>query len=165
MVCKSRKVTTIGEIVNDAKGNKLYSTSFGGSKGIVKFTAYQDGTYEIAAADQAATQKASVKVTATSTVAYSTNNLYIAKSKTDLTKAGQSANVKPGTTIDFGALNYATIDDNSDKHLMADLSGWTVKFAVDNTKYASIDAKTGKFTVLGENDPDIAAALKSWRFG
>ncbi len=99
------KATTIGEIVNDAKGNKLYSTSFGGSKGIVKFTAYQDGTYEIAAADQAATQKASVKVTATSTVAYSTNKLYIAKSKTDLTKAGQSANVKPGTTIDFGALN------------------------------------------------------------
>lgn len=58
-------------------------------------------------------------------------------------------------------MNYATIDDNSDKHLMADLSGWTVKFAVDNTKYASIDAKTGKFTVLGENDPDIAAALKN----
>lgn len=155
------KTTTIGTTVKDAKGNALYSTKQGASKGIVEFTAHQDGTYEIAAADQANTHKASVSVKATSTVKYSTNKLYIAKSKTDLNKAGQSANVKPGTTIDFGALNYATIDDNSDKHLMADLSGWTVKFEVDNTRYASIDSKTGKFTVLGENDPDIAAALKN----
>ena len=143
----------------DGKGNTLAELTNTGA--IRSFTATTAGTYVVTVSDVAGTHSATREITVTS--ADKPTGLYIAKSTTDLDAADASMTVKPGTTIDMSALNYA-VNVGKNKALLSAFSGYTASYelvdATNNKKYlSSYNIATGKYTLVGADDADMAAAI------
>lgn len=157
--------------LTDSKGNELATlTPDTGKHGIVTFKAKVPGTYKVTVSDDAGTQSATREITVVSTAA--PVKAYVAKSTTNLAEADTDTTVKPGATVDMGALTYAayTAGDGSTTNpyanpaLMSAFSGWTVSYApaasVKNL-VSSYDKTTGKITIVDENDADLIAAMSN----
>lgn len=157
--------------LTDNKGNELATlTPVTDKHGIVSFKAKVPGTYKVTVSDDAGTQSATREITVLSTAA--PVKAYVAKSTTNLAEADTDTTVKPGATVDMGALTYAayTAGDGSTTNpyanpaLMSAFSGWTVSYApaasVKNL-VSSYDKTTGKITIVDENDADLIAAMSN----
>lgn len=180
LVAQAYKVNEYGDLAKDDEANKTLVWSINGvagtelknskgtatiatltkqSDGIMKFTATEAGTYTVSVADPAGTHTAPTTITVTNTV--EPVEVYVAKSATDLTKVDASMTVKPGASIDLGALPYAGKNGDT-KALMSAFTGWKATYSVDKTNLlSSYNQATGKFTIVGEKDVDLIAAMNN----